>query len=184
MPESKTENELLKVAGLKPKKGEERQAYLIRLLKAVSDPKKVTDDIWEGLTKESQDWTNAAAEEYKAGRPVEDFTDYEEEDDDPPVDEEVNEEEEEAPPPVKTKAKKEEKPKAAKSESAPTRKVSACHMIKKIVVKDPKITVADLSAQLKEQGLKVSDVTISTLRSDLRDTLRVMNELKMCAFEL
>ena len=57
-------------------------------------------------------------------------------------------------------------------------------MIKKIVVKNPTITVTDLSEKLKADGLKVSDVTIATLRSDLRDTLRVLNELKLGNFTL
>ena len=50
--------------------------------------------------------------------------------------------------------------------------------------KKPNITVAELSEKLKADGLKVSDVTIATLRSDLRDTLRVLNELNIATFTL
>lgn len=70
------------------------------------------------------------------------------------------------------------------TKSHPGRKVSACHTIKKLVVKKPSITVAELAEKLKASGLKVSDVTIATLRSDLRDTLRVLNEVGKGEFVL
>ena len=172
---SAIENELLKVSTLKPKKNEDRQKYLTRVMLAVA---KLPDPDWEALSKEAQDWTNNQAQAHKRKGELEDFPDYEEVAEEEQVDEEVDEEQEEAPKP-KPKAEKPVKEK----EYAP-RKISACHMIKKIVVKDPKISVADLSEQLKNDGLKVSDVTIATLRSDLRDTLRVMNELGLGSFSL
>jgi hypothetical protein len=181
MQESAIEKELCEAAVVKEKKNEDRQKYLSRLMRAVS---KLPDPEWEALSKEAQDWNNGAAEAHKAGDELEDFPDYEEV--------ELDEEEavEEVAP--KTEAKKAvAKPdKAAKStgnrtsEPSGTRKVSACHTIKKIVVKNPTITVAQLSEQLKEAGLKVSEVTIATLRSDLRDTLRVLNEVGVGKFSL
>lgn len=185
MQESKIEQELLEAVKPFPeKKKEERQAYLVRLMRAAA---KVKDSVWEGFTSEAQDWVNGGAEAFKAGDALEDFPDYEEVEEEQSEDEEVDEEaEEEKPEPVKAKPEKKQEAKPVKEPKtvvAP-RKMSACHMIKKMVVKDPKISVEDLSKQLKDQGLKVSDVTIATLRSDLRDTLRVMNELKLGTFVL
>ena len=185
MSESAIEKELCEVAAITIKKNEDRQKYLKRLMLKVT---KLPDPDWEALSKESQDWTNGAAEAYKAGDELEDFPDYEEVDDNPPMDEEVNEEA------VSVAAKTKANKKADKVEKEPDvrpatnthpgRKVSACHTIKKMVVKEPKITVAELSERLKESGLKVSDVTIATLRSDLRDTLRVLNEVGVGSFTL
>lgn len=195
MSESKIEQELLAVAATQPKKKEDRQKYLTRLMLAVT---KIPDADWEGLSTESQDWVNGGAEAHKANaglKPdeegyvaLEDFPDYKEIDDNPPVDEEVDEEEAAPAPAVKAKDKKAE-PKKVEVAKPPVgngtgRKVSACHTIKTMVVKKPTISVAELSEKLKASGLKVSDVTIATLRSDLRDTLRVMNELNLGTFVL
>lgn len=186
MIESKIEQELLEATNFKPKKNEDRDDYLRRLMLAVS---KLKDPEWEVLSTEAQEWTNAGAEAHKGGDEVAEFPDFEEEvDDNPPVDEEVDEEEEPEPVKAKTKEVKTEKKVEAKPEKKAipqsNRKVSACHTIKTMVVKKPTISVAELSEQLKESGLKVSDVTIATLRSDLRDTLRVMNELGIAQFTL
>lgn len=171
---SKIEKELLGATKLKVKKGEERQAYLVRLCKAVA---KVNDDTWEQLSTEAQEWNNGAAEQIKAGDKLDDFPDLDAV--------EADEEERPLPPPARS-AKKDDKPekKATPAKAASGRKPSACHTIKTLVVKNPKITVAELSDQLKSLDLKVSDVTVATLRSDMRDTLRVMNEVGAGTFEL
>jgi hypothetical protein len=173
MLESKIEQELLEVSALKVKKNEDRQKYLERLMRAVS---KLPDPDWEGLSKAAQDWNNGAAEAHKGGSELEDFPDYEE------VDDEIDEEqaEEETKPIEKAAKKKEEAP----AKSYAPRKVSACHTIKKLVAKKPDISVSDLSEKLKGEGFKVSDVTIATLRSDFRDSLRVLNELGVGQFAL
>jgi hypothetical protein len=171
MLESKIEQELLEVSALKVKKNEDRQKYLERLMRAVS---KLPDPDWEGLSKAAQDWNNGAAEAHKGGSELEDFPDYEE------VEEELADDEEEAAPAEKPAKKKEEAP----TKSYAPRKVSACHTIKKLVAKKPDISVSDLSEKLKGEGFKVSDVTIATLRSDFRDSLRVLNELGVGKFAL
>jgi len=161
---SEIEKELLAVSKVKKKTpGEDHQKYLTRLMKAVS---KVSDDDWEQLSEEAKGWNNGAAELHKAGAKLENFPDY----DGPEIEaEEEKAPEEEAPPPKRA-------PKA--------RKTSACHTIKTLVAKKPSITVDDLSEKLKSSGMKVSDVTIATLRSDTRDTLRVLNELGIGEFKL
>lgn len=181
---SQIEQDLLAATKLPEKKNEPQQKYLTRLMLATT---KLPDVDWEGLSTEAQEWVNSGAEAHKAKDALEDFPDYEEVEDEPAdeeADDEADEEVEEEKAPVEAKPKKEEKPVKESYASPAPRKVSACHMIKKIVVKKPKITVAELSEKLKADGLKVSDVTIATLRSDLRDTLRVLNELKMGEFVL
>lgn len=180
---SEIEQELLSASALKSKKNEDRQDYLARLCRAVA---KVKDEVWEGISTAGQDWNNTAAEALTDDKEIPDF-----EDDELPVDgktdEEVDEETEPESVVVKTKDKKAKLEKEEKSSPPPPlpgRKVSACHTIKKMVVKKPTISVAELSEKLKAEGLKVSDVTIATLRSDLRDTLRVLNELKIGEFFL
>lgn len=197
--ESKIELELQAATKIVQKKNEDPQKYLLRLMLAVT---KLLDPEWEALSTESQEWVNCAAEIARTNKTdglkfgdkgykeLEDFPDFEDvvdikEDDD--VNEEAtvdNEEEPVKPKKEKPQAKQEAKSEKAETSSGAPRKVSACHMIKKLVVKKPKITVAELSEKLKADGLKVSDVTIATLRSDLRDTLRVMNELKLGEFVL
>lgn len=181
--ESKIEQELLKAGNLKPKKKtEDLQKYLTKMMLTVA---KLPDAEWEGLSNEAQEWVNGAAKAHKSNKTagaaigdegyveLVDFPDYEEI--------EEPEQEEEVP---EAKPEPKAKPKAADSAPQAYKKVSACHTIKKIVAKKPKITVAELSEKLKEDGLKVSDVTIATLRSDVRDTLRVLNELRLGEFVL
>lgn len=165
MSASKIENEILEVVKVKAKKGEDRQEYLDRLMRAVT---KLSDDVWEGLSTEAQEWTNAAAQSAKDKTDIEDFADLT-----PPEEQEEDEAETEV----------EAAPKRRTTNNG-SRKISACHKIKTFVVKNPKITIEDLSAKLKDAGLKVSDVTIATIRSDTRDTLRVLNDAKMIAVEL
>jgi hypothetical protein len=166
---SKIESELLEVVNLPEKKNEKRQDFLARLARAVA---KVEDPVWEQLSMDAKDWNNAAATRLKSGGTIVEFSDFDEN-----ADDHVQEE-----PASKPKAAKQVKP-DPKIVGRP-RKTSACHSIKKLVVAKPSITVAELSEKLKSDGLKVSDVTIATLRSDLRDTLRVLNEVGMGEFQL
>ena len=199
MSMSKLEKELVEATNLKEKKNEKRQDYLMRLCRATA---KVPDDVWEGLSTAAQDWNNAAAEAITDSKPIVDFEPDvaaakpgSEETGDPVDDleedeelEEESDEDEEEEEPVATKPKAKVEAKKAElhppTKTHPGRKVSACHTIKKIVVKQPTISVADLSEKLKASGFKVSDVTIATLRSDLRDTLRVLNEVGKGEFVL
>ena len=188
---SKIEQELLDATAFKSKKNEETQAYLVRLMRAVA---KLKDPDWEALSTDAQNWNNDAAQAFQEGKPIVNFSDIEEEAEeseedeaveDSKVDEEESEEDEEESAPVAAKANgQKDKPKSKPAPVQTGRKISACHIIKKMVVKKPQITVTELSEKLKADGLKVSDVTIATLRSDLRDTLRVLNELGAGNFKL
>lgn len=162
---SAIEKELLAVSKAKKKvPGEDHQKYLTRLMRAVS---KISNDDWEGLSSEAQEWNNGAAESHKGGRKLDNFPDYK----GPEIEDDVKAVEEDEAPPV---APRNVKP----------RRTSACHTIKTLVAKKPTISVDDLSQKLKAQNMKVSDVTIATLRSDMRDSLRVLNELGIGEFKL
>jgi len=124
--------ELVKVTGVTAKAKEGRQAYLVRLVAAVSD---LSEDDWGTLTDESQDFINEAITAIKAEEPVvdpeveaepepvkakaktarpkrvaEEQADAEEEE------EEADEEEEEESEPEPVKAKRGRKPKKAEPE--------------------------------------------------------------------
>jgi len=189
MTVSGIELELQEVSEVQQKKREDRQTYLIRLMRAVS---KVEDDIWGSLSKDAQDWNNEAATAFKEGRELVDF----------PVEDEEPEAEETAveasegdtegvPPQEEVWEEPESEEPVPEPEKQPTmrtkvrgKNTSACHTIKRMVVKKPHITVDEITAKLKTMDLKVTPVTISTLRSSVRDTLRVLNEEGLGTFKL
>lgn len=71
---SKIEKELVEVTDLSTKRGEDRQAYLKRLVVAVSE---LSDKDWEGLSKDAQDWYNNAADAQNAKKALPDFEEEE-----------------------------------------------------------------------------------------------------------
>jgi hypothetical protein len=90
-----------------------------------------------------------------------------------------------APKAAKPAAKKAAAPKAAAKEKPAKKAVkadggskatSARRLLKQFVVKKPSITVDDLMERAKKAGHKLSDIYISSLRSDTRDTLKVAKE--------
>jgi hypothetical protein len=177
------EKELLAATGLRMSKSEKRQVFLTRLMRAAS---KLEDEPWEALSKEAQDWCNDAITAFKNGQEVPDFVPPEapaDEEDQAPEDsvsEDITEDGE-----IITKPKKKAEVVAKPKKSAtPMRKLTATHLIKRLVINEPSISVNDLIDRLKDEGFKVSGVTVATLRSDTRDTLRVLNELQMGQFDL
>lgn len=70
---SKIQKELATATDLSTKRGEDRQEYLARLMKAVSE---LGDKDWDGLSKEAQDWFNDAADAKNAkAKSLPDFPD-------------------------------------------------------------------------------------------------------------
>jgi hypothetical protein len=159
MQVSKIEQELLEVSCLKGKRKEERQDYLIRLMKKVAD---LPDLDWENLSQEAKDWNDNAAKNYNEGIDIYDFPDFE---DDGEKDVEFEADFE-------------------LSQEPPKRRMSACHQVRLLVVRKPWISVAELSAEVKQRELKLTDVTIATWRSSMRDMLRVLNEEGLGNFQL
>lgn len=90
----------------------------------------------------------------------------------------------------KTEAKKSEaapakKAAAGKSTSGGVKKISMRRALKQMVVKSPKLSVDDLIERLEKKGYdKPSKVTITTIRADTRDTIKVLNEAGLANVEL
>ena len=192
---SNIEKELFSAVKIKPQvPGEDRQKYLTRLVKAVC---KISDDDWDELAGESKEWTNEAAANIKAGGKIADFPDLEPEEDPleellavspEPPEEKIDEDgvvTEKSPElePAAAATKQGKKAKRVKRASN-GRTLSACHHIKKVVVTHPSISVAELSDSLKKAGFKVTALTIQSMRSNVRDVLRTLNELNLGEFDL
>ena len=47
-------------------------------------------------------------------------------------------------------------------------------MIQRLMLADPSLSAADLQAALKRKGCKLSSLTVSTIREDFRETLKVL----------
>ena len=171
-------------------------------MKAVS---KVKDSVWDTLSTEAQNWNNAAAMSYKDEYELDDFPDLEEEPkssrvspveetslapekpDDAPSERELVRAGEHVngyrqPPKASGATRGRPKKKLVLLESAEfaanpnSKKISPCNIIKRMVVRKPSATVQEIKQKLDEHGLRVTDITITTLRSSTRDTLRVLNE--------
>lgn len=65
--------ELMEVAKLQPKRNEEENQFLIRLQKAISED--ISEDDWNSLSPEAQDWNNQAADDITEKRPMKGFAD-------------------------------------------------------------------------------------------------------------
>lgn len=64
------EKELLEATGVKAKRGEDRQDLLANVCEAIAD---LSDDKWEALSVEAQDWYNDAADAMNAKKDIPDF---------------------------------------------------------------------------------------------------------------
>lgn len=192
---SAIEKELLDVTKMKPKKGEDQQAYLHRLIGVVQDLK---DEEWEALSNEAQTWVNDGAEAIKKNgneAEIEPFPDAEEPaDEESAQDDSTTETESEQEESVDTKSKAKAKP-AAKSaakpkaaaakpaEKAKEKKPAAGPkatgikvQIKKMVLKKPTISVDEIEERLGKDGTKPSRLTISAIRSEFRHSLFVLRD--------
>lgn len=73
---SKIQAELAKVTKLKKKDGESTQDFMKRLVRATSD---LEDDAWDGLSEDTQNWFNEAADKLNSKKELPAFPDAEEE---------------------------------------------------------------------------------------------------------
>lgn len=154
---SKIEEELKAATGLERKKKESRQKWLRRLNEAVQD---LPDDTWETLSHPAQTWTNEGATNIGADKDVEEFPDLE--DDAPPTD------------------KKKSKSKSKSKDDGEGKQTGITTAIKDIMLKDMKISAADLMTELEKRGhSKLSRFTVTTIRSDFRNSVRMMKERKI-----
>jgi len=76
--------------------------------------------------------------------------------------------------------------KAAKAGAAPAKKgTSMRRALKMIVIKKPKIATEDLIDALEKKGYKSpSKLTVTSIRADTRDTIKVLNEAGLTTIEL
>jgi hypothetical protein len=182
---------LRKKTATKPKVKEPREDFLIRLLEEVE---KLSDDDWEKLGQEpggtaAQKWCNDAVDARKAENSLPDFVAPDENGE---VEEQEGDDEEEEKAVVK-KAKKVNarsakappededgapaKVKAAKVKAAANGPLDGIKVrIKDLVIDEPHITLEDLLAKLSKGGDKMSRMTVSSVRSETRHTLRVLKQ--------
>jgi ribosome maturation factor RimP len=69
------QKELCEAAEMDPKRGEDRQAFLLRL--AVACANSIPDGVWEGLSREAQNWVNVAGDAANAKKELPEFPDAE-----------------------------------------------------------------------------------------------------------
>lgn len=186
---SAIEKELLKATNLKTKKGEDRQAYLVRLINAVQD---LSDGDWDKISPEAQAWTNAGAKADNKKKAVVDFPDLDAGGSDAA---DAGTDEGAAAKPAADKKKAAAKDKAADApakkaggkaadKGVPEKREGVQVAIKKIMLARPKISAAELSDMLEERGYTVSQFTVTTIRSDFRNSLRVLIEAGLIKMEL
>jgi hypothetical protein len=89
---SAIEKELLEVTGFKPKKNISREDYLTGIFRLAN---KLSDDEFDELSADVQDWMNAAGEAVNSRESVPEFPDVETEESDDPEDEEASSDEDE-----------------------------------------------------------------------------------------
>ena len=170
------EAELSKVTKLKGKPKEDRPVYLNRLVTAAGD---LEDVEWKKISKPTQKWVNSVVKQYvNKGLAIPDFE----------VDDEAGDEPAPAPPAkaVAKKAgngagaaKKVAAKKVATKEDKAQRPLgtSAQTVIKRLLIKDPTLTPGDIAEKLVREGVSCSTVSISTIRSDFRHSLRVIQDV-------
>jgi hypothetical protein len=173
MTMSSMEKTLQTATGVKPKGKEDRQIYLGRLLEAIAG---LPGDKWEELSTEAQNWYNAAQTEVNEDRPVPEF----------PEDEAAAEQAPAAKPAaVKAKEKpaapasaKTKQPEAAAKPNGGKKILTggAQTLIKQAIIKNPAITTEEITEMLAKKGLRTSPLTVSTIRSDFKHSIRVLQD--------
>lgn len=99
---TEVERELQKATGVKPKKGEDRQKYLVRLSDGCQEEDDDGDEVmskddWENLSEEAKDWVNAAVKSMDKKKTISDFEEPEEDEEEEPEEDEESEDEDEKP---------------------------------------------------------------------------------------
>lgn len=188
---SSIELELQQVTGILPRRLP-RQDYLFKLVEKASN---LPDTKWGELTSETQRWVNAGIKIYNKD-PDADIPDFPEDVDEatePATREEpsmakqatatrtatrarpVEDEEVTTTATKKVKSAKVETKadgKKAKDEGEPH--VSASSLIKEFLMEDPEMSAADLEEKLRTKGLTLTRISISTVRSDFRHSLKAL----------
>lgn len=188
---SKVMKEIAKVTGEGARdENETTQSYMNRLLASI---RHLTDDEWGNLSPDAQEWSNSATKAENDDQPLPDF---------PDVRKEPESEQEDSPPPKTRSAKKGNgvvpmSTKKKKKKTAPLIKKSmggtstkktnttvlkksktlgAQDFLKMEVLNDINISSDDLMLKLKKKGFKVSNHTVSSMRSSFRNSVKMMQD--------
>lgn len=170
-------------------KGEDTQAYRHRLL---ASTRILTDDEWGVLSPRAQEWANEATKAENAGEELPDFPDEIEKtevaDDAPPSSTKTRSAKKGKDIPMSTKkkklvAKESVRKKSAggsstkkANSSAPKKRIGAQDFLKMEVLRDINISSDELMLKLKKKGFKVSDHTVSSMRSSFRNSVKMMQD--------
>lgn len=189
--------ELCAAAAMPEPKDATNQTFLAKLWKAIDG---LDDKDWELLGEPAQKWANSAAAAKKADK---DFPLIKDAPKPSSAEEEAGEDEAgEAPVAKKAVAKKgaaapkkAATPPAKKAAAAPAAKKAAASGAKKaagekpkksmlrsareIICKAPHLNVEQIIAKLETAGYEAAPVTIGTIRSDTRNTLKIAQELNV-----
>jgi hypothetical protein len=186
---------LQKATGLSYNNDDDRQDYLVQLMARAYD---LSVEEFNELPKGAQHWVNDAIKARNDKISLVDFkvTNGKADDhDDAPATQEAPvqkskvtkqkkevkvKKEVKAPRPREVKPKV-KPPKIGKvndtfDENKPQRRVGAQSLIKRLVLKDPKISVDDLLDKVKGQGFECSRLAASTIRSGFRHSIKIIQE--------
>jgi len=182
-----TEQELSTITKVKKRKGEPVQEYFARLAEGARN---IPDRDWESLSTDAQAWVNAATKAQDDTPPslIAGFEPEPSDDEAPAPESAATEEANEMATNgnVETKSKKKavkaktakKAPRAAKAkaEKAP-RTVSARRYLKEAIIKNPKMSIEELSDKLAKAGHKLSELSLLSIIRDTQNTLQIANEL-------
>lgn len=181
--------ELLGVVSLKQKKGEDGAKFRARLLKEIN--KKITDEQWDALSPDAQNWVNDSVEDLEQDKPVRPF---------PGDDAETEAEEAEEPAKPKASKKKSGK-KAAKAEAdeepaekpakkAKTKKSKSSDgevrssgrgermdVLYEIICGDPKLTKEEVVEEMTKRGYEITPATVQTFHYAAHRAMKALEKL-------
>lgn len=186
---------LATATGVKQKKNEDAQVYYQRLVAGVAE---LSDEEWNKLPREAQDWYNAAAEEVNQGKPVSTPDGKESTAGDASADADAGDAKEEDPDATAKKVKpisaarkaREEKraaDKAAKEAPVVTEEdkkkppakdgPSPTGRARELMMLDADITSAQVRDQLQKEGYPLPALSsLQAMRSDTRSSLAILQK--------
>jgi hypothetical protein len=196
------EKKLQEITKVKPKSGEDRQAYFMRIIWAIQE---LPEQTWEDLDAATQKWVNDGAKQHGKKEEIADFPKDASSDDEDDQEADVTKkakaakkggdkkapkeaaEEKKTKKPAKEAekkaAKKDEKPaKAAKEKPAKKTKGASSRgsgleaTIKNMIVKKPTISSDELVEKLEAKSVKASRFTVVAIRAGFRHSIKVLQE--------
>lgn len=192
---SKIMAELLKAANMKPPKTVD-QKFLQSLRKNADTAFDENEEAWEKLSPKAQNWFNAAATAVKKQTDIADFPDADKPDagDNEGEDDVAKKAAKKAPAKKaaatedkasakKAAAKEETKAPAKKAAAAPAKKAagekpkkSMLKFVRELICNNVALTAEQLTQKLEKAGYEASPLTVGTIRSDTRNTLKIAQE--------